>query len=130
MTGIGSLRLNALKRSDPATTEYGESWGGLDSNLVRPLVVPDHLRVPSMKWDPNLYFLNMVANTVTIRVHQEALAKVGAKSLHPDTLRGSERIRLESALEIASIMRASCHVDLAAVCKSLTLQVGTKNVIR
>lgn len=122
MTGIGSIRLNALKRSNLATTDYGESWGGLDRNLVRPLVVPDHLRIPSMKWDPNLYYLNMVANVITIRIHQEALAKVGVKNLHPDALRESERICLESALEIASIMRSSCHVDLSAVCAPATFQ--------
>lgn len=118
MTAICSQRLTGLRRSDPTSGKLGESWrsGTLDSTFTRPILIPKHLRVPSLKWDPNLYFLNMIAHTSTIRFHQEALAKTGVESLHPDALIDIERVQLESAIEIAGIMRASCHVDLSAVC--------------
>lgn len=117
MTGLCSQRLTNIRRSDPTSSEQSEFWrsGTLDSNLIRPFIIPSHLRVPSLKWDPNLYFLNMVAHASTIGVHQHAVAKAGVDSLLPDALRDSERVRVESAIEIASIMRASCHVDLSAV---------------
>jgi hypothetical protein len=117
MTGLCSQRLTNIRRSDLISTDQREPWrsGILDSNLIRPFVIPSHLRLPSLKWDPNLYFLNMVAYASTIGVHHHAVAKAGADSLHPDTLRDSERVCVESAIEIASIMRASCHVDLSAV---------------
>lgn len=87
----------------------------LDSYMVRPFLVPSHLRVPCAKWDPNLYFLNMVAHASTIGVHQGVLAKIRAETLHPDALKASERTCVEAAIEIASIMRTICHVDLSAV---------------
>ena len=120
MTEICSQRLTTLRRSYATSSDEGEFWRGgtLDSTLIRPFLIPGHLRVPSSKWDPNLVFLNMVAHASTIRVHQEALAKTGVDSLHPNALRESERVRLESAIEIASIMRASCHVDLSTVSPS------------
>ena len=117
MTGLCRQRLINIRRSD-STTEAQSQFlnnGTLDSNLVRPVLLPSHLRLPALKWDPNLCFLNMIAHVSTIGLHQQALAKVGPGSLHPDALRESERIRVESAIEVASIMRASCHVDLAAV---------------
>jgi hypothetical protein len=117
MTGICSQRVTNLRRSNPTNGDQREFWGTgtLDSNMIRPFFIPSHLRVPSPKWDPNLYFLNMVAHASTIGVHRQAVAKTGEEWLHPDALRDSERVRLESAIEIASIMRASCHVDLSAV---------------
>ncbi|KAG0646173.1 Citrinin biosynthesis transcriptional activator ctnR [Hyphodiscus hymeniophilus] len=117
MTGICSQRLTNIRRFGLANTDHREFWrtGTLDSNLVRPLIIPSHLRVPAPKWDPNLYFLNMVGHASTIGVHQMALAMAGADSLHRDAMRDSERVRVESAIEIASIMRSSCHVDLSAI---------------
>ena len=117
MTGVCCQRVTNIRRSGLAMSDKRESWrnNNLDSNLIRPFIIPSHLKVPSRKWDPNLYFLNMVAHAATIGVHEHALSKAGADSLHPDALRDSERIRVESAIEIASIMRASCHVDLSAV---------------
>jgi hypothetical protein len=118
MTGICSLRLSILRRSDPTSREQSEILisGLLDRTFTRPFSVPDHLRVPSSKWNPNLYFLNMVAHTSTIGVYGVALAKTGGESFHRDALKESERVCIESAIEIASIMRASCHVDLTAAC--------------
>jgi hypothetical protein len=120
MTAICTERVTSLRRSDPTSSDQGGFWrsGIRKSTLIRPFWIPDHLRVPSSKWDPNLYFLNMIAHSSTIRVHQEALAKIGIESLHPDALIDTERVQLESAIEIAGIMRASCHVDLSAVSPS------------
>jgi hypothetical protein len=117
MTGLCSQRLTNIRRSGSMSSDQRDFWisGTLDSSLTGPFTIPSHLRVPSVKWDPNLYFLNMVAHASTIGVHQQALARTDIDSLHPDILRDSERVRVESAIEIASIMRASCHVDLSAV---------------
>lgn len=114
MTGLCNQRLTNIRRSD-TTGGNQERLGLLDSDLIRPFVTPTHLRLPSLKWDPNLFYLNMVAHAATIGVHQYAVAKAGPSSLRPDVLRDSERVCVNSAIEIASIMRASCHVDLYAV---------------
>ena len=120
MTAISAERCVILRRSDLASSDQGEPWrsGTLQNTLIPPFWIPEHLRVPSSKWDPNLYFLNMIAHSYTIRAHQQVLAKIGIESLHPDALMDTERVQLESAIEIAAIMRASCHVDLSAVSPS------------
>ena len=132
MTALCSQRLTSLRRSDPTSSEDGEFWrrGAVDNALLRPISIPEHLRVPSSKWNPNLYFLNMIAHSSIIRVRQEALAKISVDSLQPEFLKECETVCLESAIEIAGIMRASCHIDLSAVSVSCTSICYHTNVVR
>ena len=127
MTGICSQRLINIRRPSSTTSNEREFWkrGSLESRLMRPFVLPSHLKLPAPHWDPNLYFLNMVAHASTIAVHQQALARTAVESLDPEILKESENIRVRSAIEIASIMRAICHVDLAAVSFFISCSIVT-----
>jgi hypothetical protein len=83
--------------------------------LQTSLHLPDHLRLPGGRDDPNVVFANMCIQTSAICLHQAAIFKADKYQL-PVSVGNESKIRcVTAAAEIASIMRTISHMDLSAV---------------
>lgn len=83
--------------------------------LQTSLHLPDQLRMPNGRDDPNAVFMNMCIQTSAICLHQAAIFKADKHQL-PVSVGNESKIRcVTAAAEIASIMRQISHMDLSAV---------------
>ncbi|KAF2632338.1 hypothetical protein BU25DRAFT_406891 [Macroventuria anomochaeta] len=83
--------------------------------LQTSLHLPDYLRMPSGRDDPNVVFTNMCIQTSAICLHQAAIFKADKYQL-PASVGNESKIRcVTAAAEIASIMRTISHMDLGAM---------------
>lgn len=91
--------------------------------LQTSLHLPDQLRMPSGRDDPNAVFMNMCIQTSAICLHQAAIFKADKYQL-PVSVGNESKIRcVTAAAEIASIMRQISHMDLSAVSYTYKLSV-------
>jgi len=77
--------------------------------------MPDALRIPQGLPDPNVIFMNMCVHTSVICLHQSAMSRADKHQLTGSISAESKMRCITAALEIASIMRAIAHLDLATV---------------
>ncbi|KAK0612934.1 fungal-specific transcription factor domain-containing protein [Bombardia bombarda] len=97
----------------------GEFWRrhrSMDNILLNTsLCLPSHLKLPNGLGNPNIVFTNMCIHTSTICLHQAAIFKADKNRL-PASVSSESKIRcITAANEIASIMRMTSHLDLAAM---------------
>jgi len=78
--------------------------------------MPEALRIPQGLPDPNVIFMNMCVHTSVICLHQSAMSRADKHQLTGSISAESKMRCITAALEIASIMRAIAHLDLATVC--------------
>lgn len=114
--------LTHLHRPEPNEREddlQGEFWKRhrrMDNTLLNTaLALPSHLRLPSGIRDSKVVFLNMNIHTSTICLHQAAIFKAEANGLPSSLIDQSQTRCLLAAMEIATIMRLSSHLDTASV---------------
>ena len=105
----------------------GEFWKrhrNLDNVLLNTqLGLPSHLKLPEGIANPNVVFTNMCIYTSTICLHQAAIFKAEKNGLESSVGPESKFRCVNSAKEIAKIMRMVSHLDLSAVCFSPLLSI-------
>ncbi|KAJ4341891.1 hypothetical protein N0V87_001556 [Didymella glomerata] len=119
MFGRNLLHLHRPTSEDNDSDLNGPFWTRhrqLEQILLQTsLHLPDHLRLPSGRDDPNVVFANMCIQTSAICLHQAAIFKADKYQL-PVSVGNESKIRcVTAAAEIASIMRTISHMDLSAV---------------
>ncbi len=119
MFGRNLLHLHRPTAEDKDSDLDGGFWTRhrqLEQILLQTsLHMPDHLRMPSGRDDPNVVFMNMCIQTSAICLHQAAIFKADKYQL-PVSVGNESKIRcVTAAAEIASIMRTISHMDLSAV---------------
>ncbi|EPE09204.1 c6 transcription factor prf [Ophiostoma piceae UAMH 11346] len=97
----------------------GEFWKrhrNLDNVLLNTqLGLPSHLKLPEGISNPNVVFTNMCIYTSTICLHQAAIFKAEKNGLESSVGPESKFRCVNSAKEIAKIMRMVSHLDLSAM---------------
>jgi len=89
----------------------------IDSILTNiSLNLPDRLRLGGGNPEPLVVFLNMCVHTSAICLHQAAISKADMHQLAPQLMEESKLRCITAAGQIATIMRAVCHMDLSSVC--------------
>jgi hypothetical protein len=123
MAALFGRNLVHLHRPDVNDLESdlnGEFWKRhrhMDSILLNTsLSLPLHLKMPNGINNPNIVFANMNIHTSTICLHQAAVYKADKNHLPASVSKESKMRCINSANEIASIMRMISHLDLASVC--------------
>lgn len=119
MFGRNLLHLHRPTSDDDDSDLNGGFWvrhRQLEQILLQTsLHLPDHLRMPSGRDDPNVVFMNMCIQTSAICLHQASIFKADKYQL-PVSVGNESKIRcVTAAAEIASIMRTISHMDLSAV---------------
>lgn len=119
MFGRNLLHLHRPTSDDHDSDLNGGFWTRhrqLEQILLQTsLHLPDHLRLPGGRDDPNVVFANMCIQTSAICLHQAAIFKADKYQL-PVSVGNESKIRcVTAAAEIASIMRTISHMDLSAV---------------
>ena len=83
--------------------------------LTTALSLPSHLKLPAGIRNANVVFLNIILHTATICLHQAAIFKGEHNDLPPSIVEQSRTRCLLAAAEVATIMRFTSHLDVAAV---------------
>ncbi|KAL8654274.1 MAG: hypothetical protein Q9226_003500 [Calogaya cf. arnoldii] len=99
-------------KDDDLQGDFWKRHRALDNTLLHTsLSLPPHLRLPAGIRDANIVFINMSIHTSTICLHQAAIYKADQHKLPQSIIdQGSTRCLL-AAIEIANIMRLTCHLD-------------------
>jgi hypothetical protein len=77
--------------------------------------LPSRFRLPAGINDPSVIFTNMNIHTSTICLHQSAIFKADKNRMPQSVSDESKTICITAAVEIASIMKLVCHLDLSEV---------------
>lgn len=117
--GRNLVHLHRPDRDDNDGDLTGEFWTRhrqMDNILLNiSLNLPGHLKLPAGLNNPNIVFTNMNIHTSTICLHQAAIYKADKNRLSASVSRESKMRCINSANEIANIMRMVSHLDLCAV---------------
>ncbi|KAH6615367.1 binuclear zinc transcription factor [Boeremia exigua] len=119
MFGRNLLHLHRPTAEDNDSDLNGAFWTRhrqLEQILLQTsLHLPDHMRLPGGRDDPNVVFTNMCIHTSTICLHQASIFKADKYQL-PASVGNESKVRcVTAAAEIASIMRTISHMDLSAM---------------
>ncbi len=117
--GRNLVHLHRPDSDDNDSDLNGEFWKRhrhMDNILLNTsLSLPSHLKLPAGVSSPNIVFTNMNIHTSTICLHQAAIYKADKNRLPANVSKDSKKRCINSANEIASIMRMIVHMDLCAV---------------
>ncbi|KAI9849484.1 MAG: hypothetical protein M1837_004104 [Sclerophora amabilis] len=109
-------RPDADERDDDLNGEFWKRHRNMDNILANTsLNLPDHLRLPVGLQDPHIVFTNMNIHASTICLHQAAIFKADKHGLSDRVSSESRERCLSAAIEITSIMKRICHLDLSGV---------------